>query len=79
MIIRPFWIDYQVTKKINHLNQYLEEKYPNEEWGINRLEERQYNPYHFIVEFKNEQGWAYSYSLVNESYICQNSWSTLNG
>lgn len=34
--VRSLWIDNQVSKKIDRLNLFLEEKYPNEEWEIGR-------------------------------------------
>ncbi|RDU37176.1 hypothetical protein DRW41_10880 [Neobacillus piezotolerans] len=77
--IRPFWIDYQVSKKMDLLNQYLREEYPDQEWSITRREGRQYNPYHLDVEFMNEKGWVYTYSLVNEKNICQSAWAPQNG
>lgn len=77
--VRPFWIDYQVSKKAEQLNEYLEVKFPREDWEISRQEGRQYNPYHLIVEFKNEKGWLYTYSVASEENICQNAWSTTEG
>lgn len=59
---------------MEQLNQYLQEKYPNERWEITRKIGRQYNPYHLNVEFENEKGWIYTYSVVRESHICQRSW-----
>jgi hypothetical protein len=77
--VRPYWIDYQVSKKNEQLNEYLEVKFPQQEWEISQQEGRQYNPYHLIVEFKNEKGWLYTYSVVDEENICQNAWSTTEG
>jgi hypothetical protein len=72
--VRPYWIDYQVSKKTEQLNQYLEGKYPNQDWEISRQVGRQYNPYHLEVSFKNEKGWTYTYSVVNEENIYQSVW-----
>jgi len=77
--IRPYWVGYQVSKKIEKLNQYLVEKYPHQEWTISRHEGRQYNPYHFEVEFKNEKGWTYTYLVENENNICQTVWTPPEG
>ncbi len=77
--IRPYWVDYQVSKKIEQLNQYLVEKYPNQEWTIRQQEGRQYNPYHLKVEFETEKGWTYTYSVVNEKNICQSVWTPPEG
>jgi len=71
--IRPVWIEFQVSKKTEQLNQYLEKKYPYQEWEISRPEGRQYNPYHLTVRFKNEAGWAYTY-LVADNNIHQIVW-----
>ncbi|MBH9966233.1 hypothetical protein [[Bacillus] enclensis] len=64
-VLRPFWIDYQVSRKTENLNHYLEGKYPGQEWEISRRTGRQYNPYHLMVEFENEKGWTYTYSVVD--------------
>ncbi|MGM0842844.1 MAG: hypothetical protein ACQEWE_19080 [Bacillota bacterium] len=77
--IRPYWIDYQVSKKTERLNHFLEGKYPNQEWEISRQTGRQYNPYHLLVEFENEKGWTYTYSVVDEKNICQNVWTPPEG
>lgn len=77
--IRPYWIDYQVSRKTEQLNHYLEEKYPNQEWEISRQVGRQYNPYHLQVRFKNEEGWIYIYSVVNEKKIHQSVWVPSGG
>lgn len=73
--IRPYWIDYQVTIKKELLNEYLAEKYPNEAWEFKQRIGREFGPYHLEVIFKNEKGWVYTYSVVNEKNICQSVWS----
>lgn len=73
--IRPYWIDYHVAIKKELLSDYLKENYPYEKWEIKRQSGRQYSPYHLEVIFKNERGWAYSYSVTNENKICQSAWS----
>ncbi|MGG4166440.1 hypothetical protein ABEW00_03030 [Rossellomorea vietnamensis] len=78
-VIRPFWIDYQVTNKTEQLNLFLEKKYPNQEWEIGHQTGRQYNPYHLKVEFKKEQGWTYTYSVVDETNVCQTAWTPPEG
>lgn len=78
-IIRPYWIDYQVSNKTKQLNIYLEERYPNQKWEISRQAGRQYNPYHLNVNFINEKGWTYTYSVVNEKNIFQSSWMPPEG
>ncbi len=77
--IRPYWIDDQVSNKAEQLEDYLEGKYPNQEWEISRQTGRQYNPYHLNVEFDNEKGWIYTYSVVVEKNICQSVWTPPEG
>ncbi|WP_100407861.1 hypothetical protein [Bacillus solitudinis] len=77
--IRPFWIEYHVSKKTEQLNRFLEGEYPHQEWQIKRRVGRQYNPYHLEVTFENEKGWTYTYSVVNETNICQNGWTPPDG
>lgn len=77
--IRPYWIDYQVSRKTVQLNQYLEEKYPNQTWEISRQVGRQYNPYHLQVRFENEQDWMYIYSVTNPNKIHQSVWIPAGG
>ena len=67
-----------MTKKTDALEEYLSEKYPGEEWEIQRQVGRQYNPYHLVVTFDNEKDWAYTYS-VEESNICQSVWTPPEG
>lgn len=77
--IRPLWINYQVSKKTEQLNRYLEQKYPNQEWEIKRMAGRQYNPYHLDVTFENEKGWIYTYWVRDDNTICQIRLSNLDG
>ncbi|WP_061809453.1 hypothetical protein [Rossellomorea vietnamensis] len=78
-VIRPYWIDYQISHKTKQLNYFLEKKYPNQEWEIEHQTGRQYNPYHFKVQFENEIGWTYTYSVVGEKNICQTAWTPPEG
>ncbi|WP_019120661.1 hypothetical protein [Brevibacillus massiliensis] len=64
--LRSFWIDYQVAKKTEQLNQYLRKAYPDETWMIERKTGRQYDPYHLDVTFSSEPGWIYTYSVGGE-------------
>ncbi|KPL61011.1 hypothetical protein [Rossellomorea vietnamensis] len=79
LLIRPFWIDYQVSIKTEQLDHFLKKKYPNQEWEIGHQTGRQYNPYHLRVQFENEKGWTYTYSVVDETNICQNTWTPPEG
>ncbi|MGG3913305.1 hypothetical protein [Rossellomorea vietnamensis] len=78
-VIRPYWIDYQVSNKTEQLDHFLEKRYPDQEWEIGHQTGRQYNPYHLKVEFENEKGWIYTYSVVDEKNICQNAWTPPEG
>ncbi|MGR3764172.1 hypothetical protein [Rossellomorea sp. NS-SX7] len=77
--LRPYWIDYQVARKTEQLNQFLEVKYPGQEWEVSPQTGRQYNPYHLNVQFANEKGWTYTYSVVDEENICQSVWTPPEG
>lgn len=68
--IRPLWIDYHRGIKTEQLTDYLEKRYPGEEFKISYRTSRSYNPYHMDVRFANEPGWSYSY-FVNENEIKQ--------
>ena len=68
--IRPLWIDYHRGIKTEQLAEYLENRYPGEEFKISYRTSRSYSPYHLDVRFTNEPGWIYSYS-VNENDIKQ--------
>jgi len=61
--IRPIWIDYHLGIKIEQQNEYLEDKYPEEEWEVRTRTSRSYNPYHLEVHFANEKGWVYAYRV----------------
>lgn len=74
-LIRPHWINYQVSIKTEQLRAYLEKKYPGEEWKIKRKVGRQYNPYHLEVEFDNEKGWFYMYLVKDADNITQNGYA----
>lgn len=78
-VFRPYWIDYKVSVKTEHLNLYLEQKYPNQEWIIHRKEERQYNPYSLDVTFENEKQWTYTYLVSDTKGISQIGYSVPNG
>jgi hypothetical protein len=78
-VIRPYWINHQVSVKTELLNQYLEKKYPNQEWQIKRKVGRQNNPYHLDVTFENEKGWIYTYLVGDENTICQLSYGVPDG
>lgn len=73
-VVRPYWLDYQVSKKTEQLDQYLQTKYPGDVWKISSQEGRQYNPYHLEVRFSNEKDWVYIYSVKDADHIRQIVW-----
>jgi hypothetical protein len=78
-LIRPHWINYQVSIKSEQLHAYLEKKYPGEDWKITRRTGRQYNPYHLEVEFSSEKGWKYLYWVKDAANIKQTGYSVPDG
>ncbi|MFT9599671.1 hypothetical protein [Mesobacillus sp.] len=64
--IRPLWINYHLGVKSEQLTEYLEKRYPGEEFSISYRTSRNYNPYHMEVRFENEQGWIYGYSVTDQ-------------
>lgn len=83
-VVRPYWIDAKIDKKVELLRPYLEQKYPGEEWTISTVPHREdgyesQSPYSLMVVFKNEPEVTYYYWVENKNDIYQNSYSTING
>ncbi|WP_026673760.1 hypothetical protein [Alkalihalobacterium bogoriense] len=79
-IARPYWIDSQIEKKVEMLEPYLEQRYPNDEWMITTIPLREngykhLNPYYIGVVFKDEPEVTYHY-WVEKNNIYQVSFST---
>ncbi|WP_416147983.1 hypothetical protein ACM26V_17265 [Salipaludibacillus sp. HK11] len=79
-IARPYWIDAQIEKKVEMLEPYLEQQYPNDEWMITTVPHREdgykhLNPYNIGVVFENEPEVTYHY-WVDKNNIYQISYST---
>ncbi|QOY38134.1 hypothetical protein AWH56_011700 [Anaerobacillus isosaccharinicus] len=79
-IARPYWIDAQIEKKVELLEPYLEQLFPNEVWTIITVPHRKagykhLNPYLIGVVFENEPEVTYHYS-VDKNTIYQISYST---
>ena len=79
-IARPYWIDAQIEKKVEMLEPYLEEQYPNEEWMITTVPHREdgykhLNPYYIGVVFEDEPEVTYHYR-VEKNNVYQISFST---
>lgn len=56
-IVRPCWIDAKIDKKVELLELFLEQKYPNEAWEITTVPHRtngfkHLNPYYIGVVLK---------------------------
>ncbi|MDF2946488.1 MAG: hypothetical protein K0S51_1167 [Bacillales bacterium] len=80
-VARPYWIDYQINKKVELLKPYLLELYPSEEWKISTVPHRKdgfkhMNPYDIGVVFKNEPNTTYHYWVESKDNIYQNTYST---
>jgi hypothetical protein len=80
-VSRPYWIDYQISKKVELLKPFLEERYPGEEWKISTVPHRKdgfkhMNPYDIGVVFKNEPSTTYHYWIESKNNIYQNAYST---
>ncbi|PPA69939.1 hypothetical protein C4B60_13370 [Jeotgalibacillus proteolyticus] len=79
-IARPYWIDSQIKIKVELLEPYLEQNYPNEKWTIKTSAHREdghrsSNPYYIGVIFENEQDVTYDY-WVEKDEIYQISYVT---
>ncbi|MDF2556977.1 MAG: hypothetical protein K0R71_805 [Bacillales bacterium] len=82
-MVRPFWIDSQIDKKIEFIKPYLEERYPNEKWTISTVDHRDpknkhRSPYSIGVIFKSEPDVTYEYHVKSKDDIYQFSVSTTN-
>jgi hypothetical protein len=74
-LIRPHWINYQVSIKTEQLHAYLEKKYPGEKWKITRRTGIQYNPYNLEVEFSSEKDFKYLYWVKDAANIKQTGYA----
>jgi hypothetical protein len=73
-IARPIWIDTQINKKVELIQPYLEQRYPNEEWMISTVPHRKegykhLNPYYIGVVFQNEPEVTYYYWVESKNNI----------
>jgi len=80
-IVRPYWIDYKIEKKIDLLVPHLEQQFPNEKWKISTVPHREdgyehLNPYYIGVIFENEPEVTYHYWVEAKNNIYQISYST---
>ncbi|ARK29699.1 hypothetical protein [Halalkalibacter krulwichiae] len=76
----PYWIDVHIEKKVEMLEPYLEQQYPNEEWMITTVPHREdgfkhLNPYYIGVVFEDEPEVTYHY-WVEKNNIYQVSFTT---
>lgn len=77
---RPAYIDAQIARKTVELNQYLEQKYPEETWTFKTVPHREdgyapYNPYVIEVTFANEPDVHYGFLVLKDSIEMRSYWS----
>lgn len=82
-IVRPYWIDFQIEKKVDYLQMHLEEQYPGETWEFWTVPHREdhykhMNPYIIGVIFDNEPEVEYDYFARNKDDIIQPGYSIKN-
>lgn len=82
-IARPYWIDTQIEKRVELLEPYLAQQYPNEEWTIQTVPHREegyrhLHPYQIGVVFEDEPEVSYQY-WIDEGDINQNGYYTDEG
>ncbi|WP_017754015.1 hypothetical protein [Calidifontibacillus oryziterrae] len=82
-VIRPYWIDLQLEKKVGFLQLQLEQQYPEETWEIWTVPHREdgyesMNPYSIGVIFENEPDVQYKYFVRNKDNIIQTGYSIQN-
>ncbi|MFJ7934377.1 hypothetical protein [Sporosarcina sp. NPDC096371] len=80
-VVRPYWFDAQIDKKVELLKPYLEQHYPDESWEISIVPHREegfksQNPYYIQVVFESEPDVTYAYWVENENNISQSIYST---
>ena len=80
-VVRPYWIDAQIDKKVELLKPYLKQHYPDESWEISIVPHREegfesQNPYYIQVVFESEPEVTYGYWVENENNIYQSIYST---
>ncbi len=80
---RPYWIDNQIEKKIEYVQEHLEERYPEETWSYKKVPHREagykhLNPYYIGVIFEAEPEVEYQYFARNKDDIIQVGYSIKN-
>ncbi|WP_078380708.1 hypothetical protein [Sutcliffiella halmapala] len=80
-VVRPHWIDVQISEKVDLLVPYLKQRYPGEEWVISTVPHRlpghkSKNPYYIGVIFESEPDVTYEYWIENKNNIFQISFAT---
>ncbi|RXJ04535.1 hypothetical protein DS745_03895 [Anaerobacillus alkaliphilus] len=80
-VVKPYWTDYQIARKVILLETYLDERYPLEEWVISTVPHRKrgykhLNPYYIGVKFAREPEVVYHYWVEDETTIYQIAFST---
>lgn len=72
-IIRPYWIDYQISQKSIVLEEYLHNRYPNADWiitPVNFRENKTLNHYYLLVDFADDPHHTYYY-FVNRNGLVE--------
>ena len=70
-LVQPYYTDYRIEEKVEMLDIYLEEAYPNETWTIWTVPHREdgyesMNPYIIEVTFESEPAVHYGFSVTEE-------------
>lgn len=79
-IVRPYWIDAQIEKKVEMIEPYLKQQYPHDNWEIKTVPHQEdgykhLNPYYIGVVFENEPEVTYHY-WIEKNNIYQIGYST---
>jgi Zn-dependent protease with chaperone function len=80
-VVRPFWIDTQINRKVELIEPYLVEHFPGEKWIITTVDHRYFknkhkSPYTISVTFKSEPDVTYDYTVESKDNIYQSSFSS---
>jgi hypothetical protein len=82
-VVRPFWIDLQIEKKVGYLQTHLEQQYPKESWVFWTVPHREdgyesMNPYIISVIFSSEPEVKYKYFVRNKDEVVQSGYTSKN-
>jgi hypothetical protein len=82
-VVRPFWIDLQIEKKVGYLQTHLVQEYPNETWVFWTVPHPEdgyesMNPYIIGVIFSSEPEVVYKYFVRISDEVVQSGYSSKN-